>query len=757
MRIEIGITAANFAGNKGAAAMLQSVIKNIKAKDEDVRFSLLSVYPEEDRSENPYSDLKIVSAKPEQMLFIAFPLAVLFYVFRFFAPIRKLILKNKTLKGFTACDLVVDAAGISFVDNRGFVMSTYNFVCVAIPLLLGKPVIKVSQAMGPIKKWYNRIYANWALTKLAHISARGEYTYAHLKDASADNLVLAADIAFLMPDDTVAQSAAQEIMAADDFYKKKFISLSISSVVYGYCKKSGIDYLGITRAFIEYLNQKGYGVLLVANAAREGKAKLKNNDLPVGEMLYASLEDKSGVRWYNRAFTPEAIRLFISKSHILVASRFHAMIGALEKAVPVLLVGWSHKYQEVLDMFGLGELAVDYKTLKLPDLIARFENVEKQRDVIRDQILAHLPEVKASAEKNFSPIFAEMDKIRAEKEKYIGKVKSSYAGYMLDENIRGNAASGGMVTGMLLQLLKTGQIDGALVARQHVANGKIVVDSFIATSAQEILDCSTSIYTEFNINFKALEAFDGKVAVVCLPCQLKIIQALDKNIQDKIAYKLCLFCGGVAKPRLMARVLEKNHIDIHAVERIYARKGHWRGNTIVVMKNGEEKQLSYNYNWSVYKNAFYYSAPKCFRCQDHFGLSSDISFGDIWLAEMKDNPIKHTAMVARNDRGEKLVGAMEKAAHITKFLPERIQKGNKRSLVYKFKTAEARRNIGAKYGMKGPMVDLEKSKWNHRLAARLIIKNMLRSQDETKMERTFKKNAKLMFLYMGFIRLLLSF
>ena len=153
MNVKIGITAANFAGNKGAAAMLQSGIKNIKSADEATEFSLFSVYPEEDRQENPYPDLEIVSAKPEQMIFIAFPLAILFYAFKFISPIKKLILKNKTLKGFVSCDFVVDAAGITFVDSRGFVMCTYNFICAAIPLLLKKPVIKVSQAMGPVDKW----------------------------------------------------------------------------------------------------------------------------------------------------------------------------------------------------------------------------------------------------------------------------------------------------------------------------------------------------------------------------------------------------------------------------------------------------------------------------------------------------------------------------------------------------------------------------------------------------------------------------
>ncbi len=38
--ITIGITAADFAGNKGAAAMLQTIIKNVMREKDNVEFKL---------------------------------------------------------------------------------------------------------------------------------------------------------------------------------------------------------------------------------------------------------------------------------------------------------------------------------------------------------------------------------------------------------------------------------------------------------------------------------------------------------------------------------------------------------------------------------------------------------------------------------------------------------------------------------------------------------------------------------------------
>ena len=104
----ISILAANFAGNKGAAAMLQSSIKNISSKVEGVQYKLLSVYPEEDRAQNPYENLEVVSCKPEKTIFITFPLAILYRIFHWVKPLRQLFLTNNILKAIDASDLILN-------------------------------------------------------------------------------------------------------------------------------------------------------------------------------------------------------------------------------------------------------------------------------------------------------------------------------------------------------------------------------------------------------------------------------------------------------------------------------------------------------------------------------------------------------------------------------------------------------------------------------------------------------------------------
>ena len=95
--ITIAITAASYSGNKGAAAMLQSSIHQLHdAYGHRLNIKLMSVYPGEDREQLPFDFIDVVPTKPEQLLFIAFPLAVLYRLFKWCAPVRKLIAKSIT-------------------------------------------------------------------------------------------------------------------------------------------------------------------------------------------------------------------------------------------------------------------------------------------------------------------------------------------------------------------------------------------------------------------------------------------------------------------------------------------------------------------------------------------------------------------------------------------------------------------------------------------------------------------------------------
>lgn len=776
--IVVAITAASYSGNKGAAAMLQSSIKQLHKKyGEQLRINLMSVYPGEDKEQIPHDFIRIVPCKPEQLLFVAFPLAILYKGLGWIPGVKKLLKKNKIIKAYTETDLVVDEAGISFVDSRGFVMNTYAFVCAAVPMLVGTPVVKYSQAMGTFKNPYNRFLAKWILPKLSLICARGQGTYDNLKGIGiTENVKLCADGAFTMEDDEKWNKEVDRACKEDSFYTDQVIGLSISSVVQKKCTKLNIDYKNHMIQLVNYLNEKGYPVLLIANAARIHSDKPRNNDLMVGDAIYEGVANKEMVRWYHKEMDAEEIRAYIAKCRFLIASRFHAMIGALEKQVPVLLIGWSHKYQEVLDMFHLGQYAIDFSKLDASLIEKEFEAFVKDEDEIRRKLKENHGKVLESSAKNIEYISQVLDKIVKKKtnkpakgfvdfntpEKYTGEYLACRKGYSSKEEIRANAASGGMITGLLCYLLRTGKIDGAWVTKTQFENGKLGYKTFIATTEEEIRDVSSSIYMDMPLlkHIDVVRSFNGRVAVVLVPCLMRSLTAMcakDAELAEKIVLKLGLYCSGNHSEHATLLSMEKSGIPLEGAQRLYYRRGHWRGRSSVVYQDGSEKGFSYTKTICAYKNAYFFEKSSCMLCQDHYAMSADISFGDIWLKEMKGNPIKHTSCVIRSEKALAwFEEAVESGDIVASYISGKdVLRSQKRALVFKYNCAKAKEAFFKKQGKNVQVDTNEKCKWNHKLAFALARRN--KEFSEKHYDKLAKVPTFVIYYYMCFIRVLLSF
>lgn len=767
----IGITAASYSGNKGAAAMLQSSIKQLhNIYGDRLNINLMSVYPGEDKKQLPFDFINITSTKPEQLLFIAFPLAVLYKLFKWCPPIKKLIAKNKIIKTYLKTDLVVDEAGISFVDSRGFVMNTYAFVCAAVPLLVGTPVVKYSQALGTFKNPYNRFLAKWILPKLKLICARGQGTYDNLMGIGIkDNVKLCADGAFSMEDSEYWNAEVNKICGEDSFYNENVVGLSISSVVEKKCAKMGIAYKDTMVSFANYLNESGYHVILIANAARINSEKSRNNDLLVGDAIYNDIADKTKVRWYHKEMDAEEIRAYIGKCRYLVASRFHAMIGSLEQKVPVLLIGWSHKYQEVLDMFELGQYAIDFSKLELSELKESFRNFISNEKDIRAKLDKNLDKVLESSKNNIKYISEIIDEIIEKPykksklldlknpDKYIGSHIGCKKGYATDEAIRANAASGGMVTALLCNMLKNREIDGAWVTKTAFENGELTYKTYVATTKEEICDASSSVYMNIPLlkHIDVIKNFDGKVAVVMTPCMLRGLDAIlsrDEELKNKVVLKLGLYCSGNHSPKATTLSMEKSGITGENAKRLYYRRGHWRGTSSVIYDDDSAKEFSYSKTICAYKNAYFFEKDSCMSCQDHYAACSDISFGDIWLKEMKGNPIKHTSCVIRSQKAYDMINqAISDGDIMATHISDRdMVRSQKRALVFKFNLASAK----SKH-TKIKMDTSDKCKWNHKLALKLAEHNKKFSEEHY--DKLAKIPTKIIYYYMCFIRVLLSF
>ena len=141
------------------------------------------------------------------------------------------------------------------------------------------------------------------------------------------------------------------------------------------------------------LVKSGRRVALIPHSVRSGTSKTQNNDLPLCKKIYSMIEDKSDLLFVEQELTSQELRFLIGICDYSVTSRFHAMISSLSVGVPCLVIGWSHKYQEVLERFELETWAIGFENLSADLLHEKTEQLIHAGSHVRSLITQKLPEV----------------------------------------------------------------------------------------------------------------------------------------------------------------------------------------------------------------------------------------------------------------------------------------------------------------------------------------------------------------------------
>lgn len=392
----VTIIGATLSGNKGAAAMLQSVLENLPPLVGEVRFSVLSVYPDKDERLNDDDRVEIVPAKPIALMFTV-SMAMMWAALRWLHLPPNLLRRNSLLLALERCDLLIDLSGISFTDGR-VIELVYNIVCILPALLLGKKIIKYSQAMGPFRTAPNHWAARALLPRVTLNVARGQRTLSYLQELGLENVALCADAAFSIQE----RESEETLLALNRFNGRQIVGISASSVVQAYCERRGINYPLILAGFADRAIKEGYGVWLIAHAVRKSRKRGRTNDVETCQAVYDSLGNRRHCQLIVEDYAPATLRAIIGECDFFVASRFHAMVSSLVKGVPTIVTGWSHKYTEVLEMFDLGEWTIGYRELSTDVLWNEFQEMVAREREIKEKIVRHRAEVVASSRQNAS-------------------------------------------------------------------------------------------------------------------------------------------------------------------------------------------------------------------------------------------------------------------------------------------------------------------------------------------------------------------
>lgn len=234
-----------------------------------------------------------------------------------------------------------------------------------------------------------------------------------------------------------------------------------------------------------------------------------------------------------------------------------------------------------------------------------------------------------------------------------------YLAHAKDDSIRLDAASGGFITSLLISLLESHQIDGAVVTRSNGTN-PLIAESIVGRDRESILAARSSKYSPVSACTTVSEILDrpGRYAFVGTPCMLEGLVKLCRKrpeLERRIALRIGFVCSGMSSRAVTRNYLEeKGKLEMTQVHEIAYRGGGWPGRFRVFGPNRtvlmDRPYLTDSSSHVVGRDHYL----RCYNCVDHFGAFSDIVASDPWSQKMVATETRgRSAVMIRSARGRK--------------------------------------------------------------------------------------------------------
>lgn len=202
----------------------------------------------------------------------------------------------------------------------------------------GKKVILLPQAFGPFTSDAIRSEMATVLEHADLVFARDNQSFSHLEKVSPGK-------AFKSPDFTNLVKVPSYI-GREAFAGRPCVIPNSKMIQMGRISEEAYV-VGLTEA-VQVLLENGINPFLLLH---EGAADLRLAEL-VNQKLGNALE-------ILRTDDALEIKYVIGKCSIVISSRFHGLVSALSQGIPVVAMGWSHKYEELLADYGSADLLAD--------------------------------------------------------------------------------------------------------------------------------------------------------------------------------------------------------------------------------------------------------------------------------------------------------------------------------------------------------------------------------------------------------------
>jgi coenzyme F420 hydrogenase subunit beta len=287
----------------------------------------------------------------------------------------------------------------------------------------------------------------------------------------------------------------------------------------------------------------------------------------------------------------------------------------------------------------------------------------------------------------------------------IGSVIETAVMRAADADVRRRATDGGAVTALLLHLIRSGRIDGAIVTRP---TGPFQREPFLAESREDILEAAgfsfdtshgMKSFSDYYATYGQIREFEPlikkglqRIAFVGTPCQIKSVRRMQiLNIIPSDAIKFCLglFCSGnfVFGQKQQTQIAQIGGFEFSDVRKINIKE-----DLMIHLNDGSVKTI-------MLDELEFMKRFACYFCPDYSAEYADVSFGGIGAEEGWTTVITRTSVgraIVADARSKKAVEDYRRG-EFQKLQMQALQKVNTWSNRKKGTARSNRKPLGRKF------------------------------------------------------------
>ncbi|MFD0794951.1 polysaccharide pyruvyl transferase family protein [Mucilaginibacter litoreus] len=354
--------------NKGAELMLFAILEQVKKRFPDTIFVMEKTKNapiHKQREVGIYTKFEIEKIRNRGIA-----------IGKLMGLVPKAIRRNKGYILESEIDVVLDGSGFAYGDYWGYKNAKYRLSSKIVKWRKeGKKVIVLPQAFGKFEDKNIQREMKIIIENANLIFARDEYSLKYLRGVKVNDANT-----FLKPDFTNLITGV--VPATFDADTMEVAIIPNNKVVESGVFASRQEYIDFLNNLCKIIKEKGKKPFFLIH---EGVKDLRLAEA-VNEQYNADvkilIEDNS-----------LHVKGIIGKSQAVITSRFHGLVSALAQAVPCLCVGWSHKYEALMQDYNYADGLIGKKDFETDNLKNKINMILE--DTSRNKIIENLKAMSA--------------------------------------------------------------------------------------------------------------------------------------------------------------------------------------------------------------------------------------------------------------------------------------------------------------------------------------------------------------------------